>query len=100
MYKVTVPLALFLTLISALSCGSESIEAHLEPSEPHLVEGERPNIVYVFLDDGGAGPDNDYDDLLVRITVTGVTLVPEPGTLALLAVALLGAGIVTRRKRS
>jgi PEP-CTERM motif len=62
--------------------------------------GRSCNSVYAFLDDGGAGPDGDYDDLLVRITVTGVTLVPEPGTLALLAVALLGAGIVTRRKRS
>lgn len=55
------------------------------------------DAVYLFLDDGGAGPDRDFDDLLVRITVTGA--VPEPSTLLLLALALLGAGL-TRRHRN
>jgi hypothetical protein len=61
--------------------------------------GRYCDSVYLFLDDGGAGPDADYDDFLVRITVTGAVVVPEPGTLALLAFALFGVVIVLRRNR-
>jgi hypothetical protein len=43
--------------------------------------------VYLFLDDGGAGPDDDHDDFLVRIRVRQV---PEPGVLALLTLAVAG----------
>jgi hypothetical protein len=46
--------------------------------------GTSCHSVYLFLDDGGAGPDDDHDDLLVRVTI------PEPATLALLSLGLLG----------
>jgi hypothetical protein len=43
--------------------------------------------VYLFLDDGGAGPDDDHDDFLVRVRVSQV---PEPGVVALLGLAVAG----------
>ncbi|MFT5717120.1 MAG: hypothetical protein ACJAWS_001242 [Oleiphilaceae bacterium] len=43
---------------------------------------------------GGTGGDRDYQDMIVRITIAQV---PEPGSMALLGLGLLGL-IVTRKK--
>ena len=52
-------------------------------------------VVYALLDDGKT--DNDYDDMIVRLTVTEV---PEPTTLALAATGVLPvAGWVLRGRR-
>ena len=51
-------------------------------------------VVYAFFDDGGGGPDADYDDMVVRITAT-----PRPAALPLFAGGLGFVGFLTRRKK-
>lgn len=56
-------------------------------------------IAWLFLDDGGAGDDDNHDDMVVRLSITGGSIgIPEPGTVALLGAALLGMGAVRRRR--
>jgi hypothetical protein len=52
--------------------------------------------------EGGTGPDNDYDDMAVRITVSSVDLAPVPVPAAgfLMLGALCAFGLVKRRRSS
>lgn len=58
------------------------------------VDGIEGGDVWIALDDGGAGPDDNHDDLVVRARVVSV---PEPGTISLLVLGLMG--LLVARKR-
>jgi hypothetical protein len=53
------------------------------------------NTAWLLWDDSGANVDDNHDDLIVRLTYRSV---PEPGTLALLGLGLVGVALVRRRK--
>jgi hypothetical protein len=58
--------------------------------------------VDLWLDDAGAGDDEDHDDMMIRLSVEGgsLTTVPLPAAVWLFGSALLGmVGIGTRRAR-
>ncbi|MFN9772795.1 MAG: PEP-CTERM sorting domain-containing protein [Burkholderiales bacterium] len=56
------------------------------------------NVWLAYFDDSGAGPDNDYDDLIARIAFTPSHAVPAPGALGLLAAGFAGFALTTRRR--
>lgn len=53
------------------------------------------NTAWLLWDDSGYGPDDNHDDLIVRLTYRSV---PEPGTLALLGLGLVCIAMFRRRK--
>lgn len=58
------------------------------------------NSVWLFLDDLGAGPDDDHDDMVVRIDVGSVPLaaVSLPAGILLMGTGIAGFGLVRRRR--
>ena len=58
-----------------------------------------PETAYAFFDDGGAGPDRDYDDMVVKIVLRTAQIgeTPIPATLPLFATGLGALGLLTWR---
>jgi hypothetical protein len=55
------------------------------------------NSGVIAFDDGGSPADSDYDDLVVRFTVSAV---PEPTTWAMMLLGFAGIGLLAYRRKS
>jgi hypothetical protein len=55
---------------------------------------------WLFWDDSGAGPDDNHDDMIIRAVFTPRASVPEPGTIGLFGLGLLGVWFAARQRKA
>lgn len=57
--------------------------------------------VFLFFDDSGAANDDNHDDMVLRLSIdSGGFQIPEPGSLALVGLTLVAAGLSRRRAKA
>jgi hypothetical protein len=56
-----------------------------------------PNLVFLGYDDSGAGPDSDYDDMIIKVEFAP-SPVPVPAAIPLFLSGLAAMGLINRRK--
>ena len=66
---------------------------------PNTVSGDAASVFYFGYDDQISNQDDDFDDFIVRATVTPLAAVPEPGSWAMMLLGFGSLGIALRRKR-
>ena len=52
----------------------------------------------IFWDDSGAKNDDNHDDMIIGMRFRPIVSVPEPATLAVFTLGLLGAAFALRRR--
>ena len=57
------------------------------------------NVFYLGYDDFGAGPDDNHDDFILRVTVGDPPPAPEPATWAMMLLGFGAMGVAIRRTR-
>jgi hypothetical protein len=66
---------------------------------PNALSGDASSVFYFGYDDQITNQDDDFDDFIVRATVTPLAAVPEPGTWAMMLIGFAGVGFALRRKQ-
>lgn len=82
------------------SIGFSSLSAY-DPNNGNRAFNGNPgasNLWMAFWDDSGAKNDDNHDDMIIGMRFRPIVSVPEPATLAVFTLGLLGAAFVLRRR--